>query len=82
MCLFFNFICILNLLKSLKKKGFPYPNVIPCTRYPLLIIVCSKVIKQHKDKDVWERRVSVVECLTRDRGAAGLSLTGSTALYP
>ena len=27
-----------------------------------------------------ERRGSVVECLTRDRGAAGLSLTGVTAL--
>ena len=28
----------------------------------------------------WERSGSVVECLTRDRGAAGLSLTGTTAL--
>ena len=29
-----------------------------------------------------ERSGSVVECLTRDRGAAGLSLTGVTALCP
>ena len=28
----------------------------------------------------WERSGSVVECLTRDRGAAGSSLTGVTAL--
>ena len=30
----------------------------------------------------WERNGSVVECLTRDRGAAGSSLTGLTALCP
>ena len=30
----------------------------------------------------WERSSSVVECLTQDRGAAGLSLTGVTALCP
>ena len=30
---------------------------------------------------MWERSVSVVEYLTRDRGAAGLSLTGVTALW-
>ena len=29
-----------------------------------------------------ERSASVVECLTRDRGAAGSSLTGVTALCP
>ena len=28
----------------------------------------------------WERNGSVVECLTRDRRAAGTSLTGVTAL--
>ena len=32
-------------------------------------------------KGVWERSGSVVECLTLDRGAAGLSLTGVTALW-
>ena len=30
----------------------------------------------------WERSGSVVECLTRDREAAGFSLTGVTALCP
>ena len=29
----------------------------------------------------WERSDSVVECLTRDRGATGSSLTGVTALW-
>ena len=31
--------------------------------------------------DKWERSGSVVERLTRDRGAAGSSLTGVTALW-
>ena len=31
--------------------------------------------------DIWERSGSVVECLTRDRRAAGSSLTGVTALW-
>ena len=30
---------------------------------------------------VWEHSGSVVECFTRDRGAAGSSLTGVTALW-
>ena len=30
---------------------------------------------------IWERSGSVVECLTRDRRAAGASLTGVTALW-
>ena len=30
---------------------------------------------------LWERSDSVVECLTPDRGAAGLILTGVTALW-
>ena len=30
---------------------------------------------------LWEHSGSVVECLTRDRGAAGLSLTGVTAMW-
>ena len=31
---------------------------------------------------VWEHSGSLVECLTGDRGAAGLSLTGVTVLCP
>ena len=30
----------------------------------------------------WEHSGSVVECLTRDRGAVGLSLTGITVFCP
>ena len=37
----------------------------------------NKLIKSLK----WERSGSVVECLTRDRRAAGSSLTGVTALW-
>ena len=33
-------------------------------------------------KPFWERSGSVVECLTRDRGATGSSLTDVTALCP
>ena len=32
--------------------------------------------------DIWECSGSVVECLSQDQGAAGLSLTGITALCP
>ena len=39
--------------------------------------VVNKVFLSH----VWERSGSVGECLTRDRGAAGSSLTGITALW-
>ena len=37
--------------------------------------------KEHKANDKRERSGSVVECLTRDQGAAGPSLTGVTALW-
>ena len=33
-------------------------------------------------KNICERSYSVVECLTRDRGTTGSSLTGVTALCP
>ena len=49
-----------------------------CIRNILKIVMF--VIK--KMKLVWERSGSVVECLTRDRRAAGSSLTGVTALCP
>ena len=34
------------------------------------------------ERNDWEHSGSVVECLTRDRGAAGSSLTGVTVLCP
>ena len=37
---------------------------------------------QHLIKESMERSCSVVECLTRDLGAPGSSLTGVTALCP
>ena len=47
------------------------------------------VLHKYKEKKegkcnmcMWERSGSVVECLTRDRRAAGSSLTGITALCP
>ena len=39
----------------------------------------ARMAKRHLD--IRERNGSVVECLTRDRGAAGSSLTGVTALW-
>ena len=44
---------------------------------------CTEVLEGRKQHlNGWERSGSVVECLTRDRGAAGSSLTGFTALCP
>ena len=37
--------------------------------------------KLRKTNELGERSGSVVECLTRDRGAAGSSLTGVTAFW-
>ena len=39
-------------------------------------------LAKFKQEILRERSGSVVECLTRDRGAAGLSITGVTALCP
>ena len=40
-----------------------------------------KALAKATSKLMWERSGSVVEFLTRDRGAAGSSLTGVTALW-
>ena len=39
-------------------------------------------VHQHASRERRERSGSVVECLTRDRRAAGSSLTGVTVLCP
>ena len=53
------------------------------SRQLLLIILEYLLLKLlYTLSGVWERSGSVVECLTRDRVAAGSSLTGVTALYP
>ena len=45
--------------------------------------LCHKLpVKSHRSHATsWEPSGSVVECLTRDRGAAGSSLTGIIALW-
>ena len=45
-----------------------------------LISVFTVLCPIYGTLEAWERSGSVVECLTRDRGAAGSSLTGVTAL--
>ena len=47
----------------------------------VLIVSVSK-FSSFTNKQRRERSGSVVECLTRDRGAAGSSITGVTALCP
>ena len=44
------------------------------------VILCANVPFLNVSMD-WERSGSVVECLTRDRRAAGSSLTSVTALW-
>ena len=48
------------------------PKLLEVSEIPRIYLVHRKLR---------ERSGSVVECLTRDRGAAGLSLTGVTALW-
>ena len=63
--------CLVNKIKILTKKS-AVKNFKTISALPLLI-----AIKYHR-----ERSGSVVECLTQDRGAAGLSLISVTALWP
>ena len=65
------------LVKSAEQKIiFLYLNQSICCGY-------AKVIgKKILTILWWERSGSVVECLTRDRGAAGSSLSGITPLCP
>ena len=42
--------------------------------------IYAQRVKMSLKGEVWERSGSVVKCLTRDRRAAGSSLTGVTAL--
>ena len=67
---------LLNLLnelgKSDKMPGLP----------SILSLFHNKFNKFNNTRAQWECSGSVVECLTQDRGAAGSSLTGVTALCP
>ena len=46
-----------------------------------MLMLITMLVSQKENQISWERSGSVVECLTRDRGAAGSSLTGVTALW-
>ena len=44
-------------------------------------MIMYEYFKQNLKLEPWERSSSVEECLTGDRGVAGSSLTGVTALW-
>ena len=46
-----------------------------------LVMLDANKLKVNHSSHIGERSGSVVECLTRDRRAAGSSLTGVTALW-
>ena len=46
------------------------------------VYISSHTIKSSVSFLYWERSSTVVECLTQDRGVAGLSFTGVTGLCP
>ena len=50
----------------------------------MIFSMCGLMMKvgYHIQPNKWERSGSVVECFARDGEAAGLSLTGITALCP
>ena len=58
-------------------KGFSRRQKLSLARKELKSLTIVEWLKKFR-----ERSGSVVECLTRDRGAAGLSLTGITTLCP
>ena len=47
----------------------------------LLVLILEFINELDLNPYLWERSGSVVEYLTRDRGAAGSSLTGVTSLW-
>ena len=62
----------------LPKESIFFPLIVNPLRQCFLDIETYSTVQ----KVVWECSGSVVECLTRDRGAASSSLTGVTALCP
>ena len=65
---------------NLKKQGSPKNSCINTYSYSCLNPLSNE--NPCLNQEIWERSGSVVDCLSRDRGAAGSSLTGVTALYP
>ena len=66
---------------SVKLSLFPYPSVQICVLGDQKNCLIETVLLSTRNISFSERSVSVVECLTRDRGATGSSLTGITALW-
>ena len=62
-----------------KSRFIANSSACTTTELSILLTSCLTAIKNHV---IRERSGSVVECLTRDRRAAGSSLTGVTALCP
>ena len=71
--------CLMSLSSHLEPRG-DRSSLIPFHKIDsgAVSITLSDVCYYTKG---WERSGSVVECLTRDRRAAGSSLTGVTALW-
>ena len=63
------------------------PNFEHCLQLPILHLPGVRIAYENTVKLLcpfsmfWERSGSAVECLTRDRGAAGSNLIGFTALW-
>ena len=68
---------------NLKHTYFFFLALLVASQEIALFFRFRVVIKiAHFSGQLWEHSGSVVECLTRDRGAAGLSLTGVTVVWP
>ena len=65
------------LVCSLENLFFQYKEIISTSKLPFQ----NPLVMEYYNVLVRERSGSVVECLTRDRRAAGSSLTGVTALW-
>ena len=66
-------------ITMLSSEGNDLEEIIP--KMSCLVHMSSLAKSLSKIVIDWERSGSVVECLTRDRGAAGSTLTGVTALW-
>ena len=65
-----------SFIEDCVDEGYKIRSVEPISQLNVTCLIheCFKINREHSG--------SVVECLTRDRRAAGLNLTGVTALCP
>ena len=61
--------------------GANRPNIIKSQLQSQFQIFVNQTVCVFSQRKEWERSDAVVECFTRDRRAAGSSLTGVTALW-